>query len=63
MHAIPIPHDDSLDRLAGHCIAARAVIQETGTSVMRQLIDLLLFEIGVAMAEKSADSPRAEPGE
>ncbi|WP_244474465.1 MULTISPECIES: hypothetical protein [Methylobacterium] len=37
--------------MAGHCIAARTIIEASGTSVMRQLIDLLLFEIGVAMAK------------
>ncbi|WP_019904269.1 hypothetical protein [Methylobacterium sp. 77] len=51
MYAPVIDGNESLDILAGHCIAARKVIDESGTSVMRQLIDLLLFEIGVAMAK------------
>ncbi|CAA2139007.1 hypothetical protein ASF34_14545 [Methylobacterium sp. Leaf106] len=51
MYASVIERDESLDSLAGHCIAARTIIEASGTSVMRQLIDLLLFEIGVAMAK------------
>ncbi len=53
---IPPPEGEALDVLAAHCIAARAVIEETGTPVMRRLIDLLLFEIAVAMADPS-DNP------
>lgn len=54
MQAFVTERNDNLDTLAGHCIAAREVIEHAGTSVMRQLIDLLLFEIGVAMAELAA---------
>ena len=52
----------SLDRLATHCIAARTMIEETGTPVMRCLIDLLLFEIGLALAEHVDEpDPALEP--
>ncbi|KQP31588.1 hypothetical protein ASF49_09035 [Methylobacterium sp. Leaf104] len=51
--ATPSPQGEALDVLAAHCIAARAVIEEAGTPVMRRLIDLLLFEIAVAMADPS----------
>lgn len=49
--------DDPLDVLTQHCIAARHMIDESGTMVMRRLIDLLLFEIGVAMAERVETRP------
>ncbi|MCJ2037093.1 hypothetical protein [Methylobacterium sp. J-068] len=54
----------SLDHIATHCIAARAMIEETGTPLMRRLIDLLLFEIGVALADPvSEKGPALEPAE
>jgi hypothetical protein len=53
--AIPSPNGEALDVLAAHCIAARAVIENAGTPVMRRLIDLLLFEIAVAMADPADD--------
>lgn len=49
--------DDQLDILTHHCVAAREVIDESGTKVMRRLIDLLLFEIGVALAERTETRP------
>lgn len=55
------PNDDPMDLLAKHCIAARDVIDESGTRVMRRLIDLLLFEIGVAMAERGEPEPAPVP--
>ncbi|GJE17977.1 hypothetical protein [Methylobacterium marchantiae] len=58
MYASVIDRDESLDKLAEYCIAARGVIEASGTSVMRQLIDLLLFEIGVALAEKAEIEPQ-----
>lgn len=51
MHASTMDREDHLDTLAGHCIAAREIIETSGTLMMRQLVDLLLFEIGVAMAK------------
>lgn len=50
-----------LDRIAAHCIAARALIEEAGTPVMLRLIELLLFEIGVALAEQSDHADSAPP--
>lgn len=52
--------DDALDTLADHCMAARAVIEEAGTSAMRHLIDLLLFEVGVAMAKRAPGETAVE---
>lgn len=45
------PANTALDRLADHCITARTMIDEAGTPVMRRLIDILLFEIGLALAD------------
>ncbi len=59
MYASVIERDESLDSLAEHCIAARDIIEASGTSVMRQLIDLLLFEIGVAMAKATETERQA----
>lgn len=50
MNAAYVDREENLDLLVTHCIAARAVIEQAGTSAMRQLIDLLLFEVGVALA-------------
>ncbi|NEU11555.1 hypothetical protein G3T14_05360 [Methylobacterium sp. BTF04] len=60
MLAICLPDDDPLDALAKHCIVARDLVDEAGTTVMRRLVDLLLFEIGVAIAER--DQPEHHPG-
>ncbi|WP_244472445.1 MULTISPECIES: hypothetical protein [unclassified Methylobacterium] len=46
-----IQSDDALEILADHCMAARAVIEEAGTASMRELIDLLLYEVGLALAK------------
>ncbi len=62
MPAFAADTDDSLDALAAHCIAARDVIERRGTSVMRQLIDLLLFEIAVAMAQVDEGRDETEHG-
>ncbi|MBX9934711.1 MAG: hypothetical protein K2Y56_24890 [Methylobacterium sp.] len=43
--------DDALEILADHCMAARAVIEEAGTTSMRHLIDLLLYEVALALAK------------
>ena len=51
MYSSAMNREDHLQTLAGHCIAAREIIETSGTLVMRQLVDLLLFEIGVAMAK------------
>ncbi|KQO50930.1 MULTISPECIES: hypothetical protein [unclassified Methylobacterium] len=51
MYSSAVNREDHLQTLAGHCIAAREIIETSGTLVMRQLVDLLLFEIGVAMAK------------
>lgn len=55
--------DATLDLLANHCIAARTMIDEVGTPVMRRLIDLLLFEIGVALSAPAEFQPVLEPAE
>jgi hypothetical protein len=39
------------EALADHCMAARALIEEIGTTSMRELIDLLLYEVGHALAK------------
>lgn len=50
---------EALDQIAAHCIAARSIIEEAGTPVMLHLVDLLLFEIGVALAEGSDEQDPA----
>ena len=40
-----------LDELAEHCLAARDLIDTVGDAVMRAAIDLLLAEVGRALAE------------
>jgi hypothetical protein len=51
--------EQALDALAVQFIAARAVIDKSGTPMMRRLIDLLLFEIAVALADPEEDPARA----
>lgn len=46
-----IGRSDGLEALADHCMAARALIEEIGTTSMRELIDLLLYEVGHALAK------------
>ena len=46
----PTQPNDALEVLVGHCLAAHAIIGEHGSSVMQRLIDLLLYEVGRAMA-------------
>ena len=48
----------TLDELARHCLAARDLIDAVGDAVMRAAIDLLLAEVGRALAE----SPPPERG-
>lgn len=55
--------DDALETLADYCMAAREVIDEAGTTSMRQLIDLLLYEVGVALAKGLSTEPPTEPCE
>lgn len=38
--------DARMEALAQHCLAARQIIGEHGSPVMRRLIDLLLLEVG-----------------
>lgn len=55
---VPLPPtqpNDSLETLVGHCLAAHAIIGEHGSSVMQRLIDLLLYEVGRAMAADDGD--------
>lgn len=40
-----------LDELAEHCLAARELIDVVGDAVMRATIDLLLAEVGRALAK------------
>ena len=42
--------DDRLDVLADHCIEAKKLADQVGTASMRRLADLLLFEVGRALA-------------
>lgn len=51
---------EPLECLLEHCIAARAVIDESGSSVMRALIDVLLFEVGIALAARSGPDNASE---
>ncbi|GEP05219.1 PAS domain-containing protein [Methylobacterium oxalidis] len=41
-----------LDRAARHAIAARRAIDADGTPVLRQMVDLLMWEIGRAIARR-----------
>ena len=51
MPVIPtIGSEESLEILADHCMAARAVIEEVGTNSMRELIDLLHYKVALALA-------------
>ena len=50
-----------IEILADHCMAARAVIEEVGTAPMRELIDLLLYEVGLALAKSTAVERVTEP--
>lgn len=50
-----------LDELARHCLAARDLIDAVGDTVMRAAIDLLLAEVGRALAE-SAPPERGTDG-
>ncbi|GJD76385.1 hypothetical protein [Methylobacterium goesingense] len=65
-----VSDEATLDLLANHCIAARTMIDAVGTPVMRRLVDLLLFEVGVALsapitrsAQVTALRPVLEPAE
>ena len=49
-----------LDELAEHCLAARDLIDAVGDAVMRAAIDLLLAEIGRALAESGSRERGAE---
>ena len=49
---------EALDALASHCIAARRLILEHGSPVMRSLVDLLLHEVG----DEIASGLDAKPG-
>jgi hypothetical protein len=55
-----IRSEEALETLADHCMAARAVIEEAGTTSMRHLIDLLLYEVGLALARSMAAEPVKE---
>ncbi|MDR7039148.1 hypothetical protein J2X36_003921 [Methylobacterium sp. BE186] len=41
-----------LDRAASHALAARRAIDEDGTPILRQLVDLLMWELGRAIARR-----------
>ena len=45
-----IRREEALEVLADHCMVARALIEEVGTTSMRELIDELLYEVGHALA-------------
>ena len=53
-------NDASLDALAEHCLAARDLIDAVGDPVMRAAIDLLLVEVGRALAETALPEAVAE---
>ena len=55
MPMVPNGPDEALEALADHCLAAHALIGEHGSPMMQRLIDLLLFEIGVASASQIED--------
>lgn len=56
MPAIPrTERDDALEALADHCMAARALIEEVGNTSMRELVDLLLYEVGHALAKAAPE--------
>ena len=50
------PHD-AYESLVAHCMAAHAIIGEHGSTVMQRLIDLLLYEVGRAMAANDGTCP------
>lgn len=47
---------DQLMELADACLAANEVIERHGTSEMRALIRLLLFQVGQELARQQASS-------
>ena len=49
--------DTAYDELVCHCLAAHAIIGEHGSTVMQRLIELLLFEVGCAMAANDRSDP------
>lgn len=62
MPVIPtIGSEEPLEILADHCMAARAVIEKVGTNSMRELIDLLLYEVALALAKAAAAERVTEP--
>ena len=53
-------NDSHLDTLAAQCLSVRDLIDSVGDPLMRAAIDLLLIEVGKALAENCAPDHRAE---
>ncbi|WP_244471549.1 hypothetical protein [Methylobacterium sp. ARG-1] len=53
-------NDTPLDALAAQCLSVRDLIDSVGDPLMRAAIDLLLIEVGKALAENCAPDHRAE---
>lgn len=53
-------NDAPLDALAAQCLAVRDLIDSVGDPLMRAAIDLLLIEVGKALAENCASDRHAE---
>ncbi|CAA2155112.1 hypothetical protein WYO_1985 [Methylobacterium sp. GXF4] len=56
----PDMNDAPLDALAAQCLSVRDLIDSVGDPLMRAAIDLLLIEVGKALAENCAPDHRAE---
>ncbi|MCJ2122810.1 hypothetical protein [Methylobacterium sp. J-077] len=53
-------NDAPLDALATQCLSVRDLIDSVGDPLMRAAIDLLLIEVGRALAESCAPDSQAE---
>ncbi|MCJ2094123.1 hypothetical protein MKK67_16720 [Methylobacterium sp. J-072] len=53
-------NDAPLDALAAQCLSVRDLIDSVGDPLMRAAIDLLLMEVGRALAETSTSDGQGE---
>ncbi|QEE42566.1 hypothetical protein FV242_10500 [Methylobacterium sp. WL64] len=53
-------NDSHLDTLAAQCLSVRDLIDSVGDPLMRAAIDLLLIEVGRALAQSCGGDGQAE---
>ena len=56
----PDMNDAPLDALAAQCLTVRDLVDAVGDPVMRAAIDLLLVEVGLALAKTGPPERQAE---